>query len=545
VLQVKLASNRGKSKTLTKTSLKIGKLERTDLAKKEKKLFTREATGLVREVRVLDSVIFNIIAIVGVGPVGFLLTLSLFPGANLPLTMLMFLVPAFFTFMLYRELSIAMPRSGGDYIYVSRIINPGVGFVGSVLAWMGALLSLGFILFNFVVILDTVLSIGLVSDPLMFIIVGTVFLAIMALQSIFKASGFKVFRYAFIIAAILTVVTIVALLTVNLATFIANWDATFGPSLTYANLPAIAAATPGEGGSVFGTGFTLGATFMAILFPMTYVLGFGSTNVGGELKDYKKSLTYSLLVTLFGMTAFYLLLVLVTNNAFGQDFLNAYGWLYWYGPPALKAYPPALIFFMNFGVDQTLLLLSALGMLIWAYMMVPAATIVWSRYVFAWSFDRVTPMRFGDVSERTRSPVWAILASIVVVWFGFLGSTFNLALVGTVYYISLYVWTAIVGISGILMARRKKDLYQKSPIRGSILKVQKVTWTGIVTAIYFIISIPLLFLYPSVLIPLAPIGAIITLAALVVAALIYFRAKSKNRAAGIDVDKIFKEIPPE
>lgn len=515
------------------------------MARKEKKLFTREATGLVREVRVLDSVIFNIIAIVGVGPVGFLLTLSLFPGANLPLTMLMFLVPAFFTFMLYRELSIAMPRSGGDYIYVSRIINPGVGFVGSVLAWMGALLSLGFILFNFVVILDTFLSIGLVSDPLMFIIVGTVFLTIMALQSIFKASGFKVFRYAFIIAAILTVVTIVALLTVNLATFSANWDATFGPTLTYANLPAIAAATPGEGGSVFGTGFTLGATFMAILFPMTYVLGFGSTNVGGELKDYKKSLTYSLLVTLFGMTAFYLLLVLVTNNAFGQDFLNAYGWLYWYGPPALKAYPPALIFFMNFGVDQTLLLLSALGMLIWAYMMVPAATIVWSRYVFAWSFDRVTPMRFGDVSERTRSPVWAILASIVVVWFGFLGSTFNLALVGTVYYISLYVWTAIVGISGILMARRKKDLYQKSPIRGSILKVQKVTWTGIVTAIYFIISIPLLFLYPSVLIPLAPIGAIITLAALVVAALIYFRAKSKNRAAGIDVDKIFKEIPPE
>jgi amino acid transporter len=367
----------------------------------------------------------------------------------------------------------------------------------------------------------------------------------MALQSIFKASGFKVFRYAFIIAAILTVVTIVALLTVNLATFIANWDATFGPSLTYANLPAIAAATPGEGGSVFGTGFTLGATFMAILFPMTYVLGFGSTNVGGELKDYKKSLTYSLLVTLFGMTAFYLLLVLVTNNAFGQDFLSAYGWLYWYGPTALKAYPPALIFFMNFGVDQTLLLLSALGMLIWAYMMVPAATIVWSRYVFAWSFDRVTPMRFGDVSERTRSPVWAILASIIIVWFGFLGSTFNLALVGTVYYISLYVWTAIVGISGILLARRKKELYQKSPIRGSVLKVQKVTWTGIVTAIYFIISIPLLFLYPSVLIPLAPVGAMITVAALVVAALIYFRAKSKNRAAGIDVDKIFKQIPPE
>jgi APA family basic amino acid/polyamine antiporter len=515
------------------------------LAKKKPSLFAREATGLVREVRVLDSVIFNMIAIIGVGPVGFLLTLSLFPQANVPLTMLMFVVPAFFTFMLYRELSITMPRSGGDYVYVSRVVNPGVGFVGSVLAWMGALLSLGFILFNFVVILDTVLALGLSADPLIFIIVGTVFLAIMALQSIFKASGFRIFRYAFIIAAILTAVTIIALLSVNLATFIANWDATFGPTLTYANLPSIAAATPGEGGSVFSTGFTLGATFMAILFPMTYVLGFGSTNVGGELKDYKKSITYSLLITLIGMTVFYLLLVLVTYNAFGQDFLTSYGWLYWYGPPALKSYPPALIFFMNFGVDQTLLLLSAIGMLLWAYMMIPAATIVWSRYVFAWSFDRVTPMRFGDVSERTRSPAWAILASIIVVWFGFIGSVINLALVGTVYYISLYVWTAIVGIAGILLARRRKEIYQKSPIKGKALGVQKVTWTGIVTAIYFIISIPLLFLYPSVLIPQAPIGAVITLAALLVAALVYFRSKRKNKAQGIDVEKIFKEIPPE
>nr|MDO8100585.1 APC family permease [Candidatus Njordarchaeota archaeon] len=516
------------------------------MAKKKPTLFAREATGLVREVRPLDSVIFNMIAIIGVGPVGFLTTLSLFPQANLPVTILIFLIPAFFTFMTYRELSVAMPRSGGDYIYVTRVINPAVGFVGSVLAWMGALLSLGFILYMFVIVLDTVLALGLAADPVVFILVGTVFLVLMTLQSIFKSSGFKIFRYTFIIAAIFTAVTIIALLTVNLPTFIAGWDATFGVlGLSYANLPLVAAATPGEGGAVFSTGFTLGATFMAVLFPMTYILGFGSTNVGGELKDYKKSLTYALIVTLLGMTAFYLVLCLATFNAFGQDFLNAYGWLYWYGPPALKQYPPALIFFMNFGVDPTLLLLSAIGMLLWAYMMVPAALIIWSRYVFAWSFDRVTPLKFGDVSERTRSPVWALLTSVVVVWFGFIGSAFNLALVGTVYYISLYVWTAIVGISGILLAKRKKEIYQKSLVRGTIAGIPRVTLYGVITALYFIISIPLLFLYPTVLIPQAPVGAIITLIAIAVAAFIYFNAKRRNKAQGIDVEKIFKEIPPE
>ena len=522
------------------------------MAKKEKKLFTREATGLVREVRVLDSVIFNIIAIIGVGPVLFLAQVSLFPGANLPLTLLMFIVPAFFTFMLYRELSISMPRSGGDYIYVSRIINPGVGFVGSVLAWMGALLSLGVIVFYFVYILDTVFSLGLAANPIMFLLVGTGFLALMTLQSIFKAAGFKIFRYAFIIAAILTVVLFVSLLSINTATFIANWNA--GPlgsaGLTYAGVQSLATTLADSNGNFWSSSFTIGATFMAIIFPMTYVLGFGSTQVGGELKDYKKSLTYALFVTLIGMTVFYLLLTLVTFNAFGQNFLTSYGWTYWYAPDPLhtilQSAPPALILFMNFGgLDTTLLLLSALGMLIWSYMMIPAATLLWSRYVFAWSFDRVTPMRFGDVNERTRSPVWAIVVSAIVVWFGFIGTSLSLALVGIVYYLSLYLWTAIVGISGVLFARRKKDIYQKSPIKGSVLKVQKVTWAGIITAIYFIISIPLIFLYPTALIPYAPIGIAITAAALIAAILIYFRSKSKNRAAGIDVDKIFGEIPPE
>jgi len=533
-------------KPLIKPTYEVGTKERRRiLAKKKPTLFAREATGLVREVRPLDSVIFNIIAIIGVGPVAFLTTLSLFPGANLALTMLIFLIPAFFTFMVYRDMSVAMPRSGGDYVYVSRVVNPGVGFVGSVLAWMGALLSLGFILYNFVLILDTVLALGLAADPFVFIIVGTVFLLLMTMQSIFKASGFRIFRFAFIIAAILTVVAIISLLTVSLPAFITNWDATFGGlGLSYASVPLIAAASPGQGGTIFSTGFTLGATFMAILFPMTYILGFGSTNIGGELKDYKKSLTYALIVTLLGMTLFYLVLGLATYSAFGQDFLSAYGWIYWYRPE-FQLPPPALIVFMQFGVDPTMLLLSAVGMLLWAYMMVPAALIIWSRYVFAWSFDRITPMRFGDISERTRSPVWALLASVVVLWFGFIGSVFNLALVGTVYYISLYVWTAIVGISAILLARRKKEIYQKSPVRGTIAGIPRVTLYGVIAALYFIISIPLLFLYPTVLIPQAPVGAIITLIAIVVAAIIYFNAKRKNKAQGIDVKKIFKEIPPE
>ena len=54
-----------------------------------------------------------------------------YPGVNLPLTVLVALVPNFFIALLYYYLSVAMPFSGGDYVWVSRLVHPAIGFMES------------------------------------------------------------------------------------------------------------------------------------------------------------------------------------------------------------------------------------------------------------------------------------------------------------------------------------------------------------------------------------------------------------------------------
>ncbi|HMP30276.1 MAG TPA: amino acid permease, partial [Saprospiraceae bacterium] len=54
-------------------------------------------------------------------------------------------VPALFAAMAYAILSSAMPRAGGSYIYVSRGLNPYLGFVASFSQWFGLSIVIGVI----------------------------------------------------------------------------------------------------------------------------------------------------------------------------------------------------------------------------------------------------------------------------------------------------------------------------------------------------------------------------------------------------------------
>src|SRR6266568_8741417 len=94
-------------------------------------LFVRNATGLVRELSAFDA--FNLVFSAVLIPVGITQVLSFaptfWPNANVLLSFL-FSLPLVLCFgLVYLYFTIAMPRSGGDYVWVSRILGPGVGFL--------------------------------------------------------------------------------------------------------------------------------------------------------------------------------------------------------------------------------------------------------------------------------------------------------------------------------------------------------------------------------------------------------------------------------
>src|ERR1700722_3044855 len=91
-------------------------------------LFVRKSSGLVREMGLRDAFSVGVAWTNFSGlAVTFVILLSLFPGVSITWALLITGILSFATAIAYAELVAAMPRSGGDYVYLSRIFHPAVG----------------------------------------------------------------------------------------------------------------------------------------------------------------------------------------------------------------------------------------------------------------------------------------------------------------------------------------------------------------------------------------------------------------------------------
>jgi len=101
----------------------------------ESKYFVRKASGLVREFGATD-----LILIASAMVFGLVFTTTQFPwfygfnpGANLALSLTIAGIPFVFLMLVYWVIGVIMPRSGSDYVWVSRVFHPSIGFAWSFL----------------------------------------------------------------------------------------------------------------------------------------------------------------------------------------------------------------------------------------------------------------------------------------------------------------------------------------------------------------------------------------------------------------------------
>src|SRR5574341_1096437 len=92
-------------------------------------VFTRKASGLVRVMSPYSAFVYNILTMGIIFPWVFLVSPTAFPGGNVPLGILIctaIQIPIAFAAV---WLSTALPRSGGDYVFQSRVLGGGWGYV--------------------------------------------------------------------------------------------------------------------------------------------------------------------------------------------------------------------------------------------------------------------------------------------------------------------------------------------------------------------------------------------------------------------------------
>jgi basic amino acid/polyamine antiporter, APA family len=95
--------------------------------------FERQATGLVREAAWWDVLIYNVnfISIGLMAAFLFNTTIPFYPGVNVYLNELVAFAIVIPLSLVFAMFAAAMPRSGGDYVYVSRTLHPALGMMSS------------------------------------------------------------------------------------------------------------------------------------------------------------------------------------------------------------------------------------------------------------------------------------------------------------------------------------------------------------------------------------------------------------------------------
>ena len=97
-------------------------------------LFVRRSTGLVREASAIDAAIFNAVFSAPVGATlawGVFFALAVFPGSDLVTATLIAFVLNIPVLIMMSLLAASMPRTGGDYVWVSRILSPPLAVVSN------------------------------------------------------------------------------------------------------------------------------------------------------------------------------------------------------------------------------------------------------------------------------------------------------------------------------------------------------------------------------------------------------------------------------
>jgi amino acid transporter len=233
-------------------------------------------------------------------------------------------------------------------------------------------------------------------------------------------------------------------------------------------------------------------------------------------------------------------------QAFGAFFLQ-YSYVVYKFPDALTITPAVFpytytfeapivsAFFNNSWMGAVQMLLQSLNLASGGL----AMFLVCSRVTFAWSYDRVIPEAFSKVNNRFRTPHWAILLIFVVgVVFWYFTNYYPYLLAANTYALAALRY-AFMGWAAMIFPWKLKDIFQHG-FRTKIAGVPLVAILGAITtgtASWLVIqNVAILSgdfnsLFYQILV--FAIGAII---------FSFFYAYRKSK--GIDMDALYKEIPP-
>jgi len=527
-------------------------------------LFLRKATGLVRGWNVRDSLIYAVLStnFVTLGLFTFTYAGPSFPTGQLLTSVVISAILVSFLVVAYTGLITTIPRAGGDYVWQTRILGSGVGFVFAVTGWW-------FILWLWAPIYGNILAIqffeplwatlGSPSGAAWFgtnngIFVVSLITIVLAgvLVSIGMAGYARIQKWC-IYGGLIGFAVIVVLLLINShADFIASFNQEasklFGVNHAYAATNA-AALKAGFHAPSLGFG-PLGATLLLVPNMMFFILWpnwgaslYGEIRGASDFKRVFRGMFFGLWIT----TALVVIFFLLMAKTFGWAFYQNANAAFFNGTLPIPVWPYPFMFAGWLVHNAAFQVILILVMSLWFFGWVGTLFLSSTRVIFAAAFDRVLPDRAAEVSEKRKVPLYSLilmllpavgLSAIYAYSTNFRTYTLDATLVIAVTYL-------VSAIAVVLLPFVKKDLWRASPAsKVKLLGVPIVPVSGVITILLLGFCLIAWLVNDNYFVN-NPSSLIFMGAMYVLAIVLYVVARVVRRRQGIDLGLINKEIPVE
>jgi APA family basic amino acid/polyamine antiporter len=371
----------------------------------------RADAGLRRELTLAGLVATAVCTVIGVGINVLTVTIHQETPAiadRVWVAMALGAVPVLLCSFAYGVISTAMPRAGGDYVYISRGLHPFLGFIAGFSKWFGLAAATGVIAFFTVRLLSNTADLAgwetlrraLSTAPGEKTVVPL--LAAVGLLGLFWfINVIGVRRYAVVVIAMMILMFSGGLICIGVG--LANGHGDFAAAMQATRGQDVAAMMgeveqePGGLAAILVGGATL---FFAYI-------GFGTVSqAGGEAREPQKLLPRAFLIATAIIAGYYVL--------FSYAVFHATPWKY-------------IVYLAQSGQSDI-----SVPLLLGALMPVPVAVYVTaivaltlasdlppmllsvSRLFFAWAQDGIFPRPLATVNRRFGTPHWALTASALV-----------------------------------------------------------------------------------------------------------------------------------
>ena len=535
-------------------------------------VFARRASGLVRDWSVAETTIYNILTITLYGPLllgVFLTGPGVFPGSSMELAILITVIFASVHACSYAFLGAAMPRSGGEYVFLTRIVGGAFGSTVELGAWVLNMLignywniwiftsiglytmasTLGYVFGN-----ATLVAFGAycaTTEGLM--VIGIIYnIALTCFGAFGPSRNYLRLQWILIVGTIAGFLISVALFaSTSPQGFQQAFNAFMLRFQSDSNLYGTIISTAKAQGFQIPS-FSIVATLAVTPMAFTQLCwGYWSSWNLGEIKGADRVRTN--IITMIGSTWIVGILLIVLGfsmeHSATYEFLGSAGYLTSIGSDVMKAVPMPLYYPILSAIltaSPILVFLVAFAVVCNGIQIFFNTAFGFTRPLVSMSLDRVVPDALGRVHPKYVQPVYA--------WFFLLiGSSAFMVIqnytAGGQYALNIF-YTAVVAFMitnfvAMIFPFRRPAIYNASPIaKWKIGPLPLITLVGLIGGIW---NAAMIYYYMTV--PQYGLGiyqpSIIFLVGIFIIAFVYYEIrKAYLSARGIDIGLAFAEVPP-